>query len=115
MDAKSIGLWSFFIGLVLALAAVFVNLGEWVTQVLIVLGILTGIFHFNKDDLVPLGVIYLALVAAAGSMDELIAIGPYISDIVAAWVGFLGPVVLIALMLWGGPFLIAKAKSQNGT
>ncbi len=111
MDTKTIGLWSFFIGMVLALATVFVNLGEWVTQVLIVLGILTGVFHFAKDDLVPLGVIYLALVAASGSMDELIAIGPYISGIVAAWVGFLGPVVLITLMLWGGSFLIIKVKS----
>jgi hypothetical protein len=111
MVTKSIGLWSFFIGLVLALATVFVNLGEWVTQALIILGILTGVFHFNMQDLVPLGVIYLALAAVASSMGELIAIGPYISDIVDAWVGFLGPVVLIALMLWGGPFLFTKVKS----
>jgi hypothetical protein len=115
MDTKSIGLWSFFIGLVLALTAVFLNLGEWVTQVLFILGILTGVFHFNKNDLISLSVIYLALAAVAGSLDEMIVVGPYISDIVAAWVGFLGPVVLATLMLWGGPFLITKVKSQNGT
>jgi len=111
MDTKLIGLWSFIIGMILALANVFVSLGDWVIQVLIILGLLTGVFHFDKNDLVPLGVIYLALAAVAGSMSELIAIGPYISGIVTAWVGFLGPVVLIALMLWGAPFLIVKGKS----
>jgi hypothetical protein len=94
--------------MVLALAAAFFDLGAWAAQVLIVLGILTGVFHFGKDDLIPLGVIYLALAAAANAMDELVLIGPYITDIVSAWVGFLGPVVLMALMLWGGALLVGK-------
>lgn len=108
MNTKVIGIWSFFIGMVLALATVFFDLGAWVTQVLIILGILTGIFHFNKDDLVPLSVIYVALFAAANSMDALFAVGPTITQIVSAWVAFLGPVVLMALMLWGGPLLLTK-------
>lgn len=112
MEIKMIGIWSFFIGLVLAVVSVFVNLGEWISQVLIIFGILTGFFHHKlKDELVSLGIIYLALAAAAGSMGDLIALGPFISDIAAAWVGFLGPVVLIAFLIWGTPFLMVNKKS----
>ena len=100
MNTKIIGLWSFFIGLVLALATAFFDIGAWATQLLIILGILTGALHFGKEDLIPLGVIYLALAAAANSVDALAFVGPTITDIVSAWVGFLGPVVLTALMLW---------------
>ena len=45
MNTKTIGLWAFFIGMVLALLTVFVSLGSWVTQVLLLLGILAGFFH----------------------------------------------------------------------
>ena len=112
MNTKMIGTWAFFIGMVLALVTAFVNLGGWVTQVLIVLGILVGFFHQKiKDEIVALGVIYLALTAVSSSMNELIAVGPYISAIVAAWVGFLGPVVLTALMVWGGAFLMVNKNN----
>jgi hypothetical protein len=111
MDTKVIGLWALFIGMVLAMVTVFVDLGAWVTQVLIILGILAGFFHNFKDDLVTLGVVYLGLSAAAGSMSELAAVGTIISDLVAAWVTFLGPVVLTAFMIWGGAKLVTgKAK-----
>jgi len=103
-----IGTWSFLLGLILAILTVFVNLGEWTTQGLLVLGILTGLFHAINKEFVSLGVIYLALAATAGALDVLIAIGPFISQIAAAWVGCLGPVVLTAFLFWGGPYLIAK-------
>ena len=41
-------------------------------------------------------------------MEELAAVGPIITDIVIAWVGFLGPVVLTAMMVWGGAKLMAE-------
>jgi hypothetical protein len=86
-------------------------IGLWATQVLIILGVLAGFFHTFKNDLVTLGIVYLGLRAAAGSMGELIAVGLIISDLVAAWVGFLGPVVLTAFMIWGGARLVTgKAK-----
>jgi hypothetical protein len=111
MKTKAIGMWAFYIGMVLALATVFVDLGAWATQVLIILGVLAGFFHKFKDDLVTLGVVYLGLHAAAGSMGELVAVGPVISDLVSAWVSFLGPVVLTAFMIWGGARLVTgKAK-----
>ena len=108
---KQIGLWAFLIGLVLAIAAVFVNFPEWVTQVLIVLGILAGAFHELRDDLVRLGIIYLALSAASDALQNLAAIGPILTEIVEAWVTFLGPVVLTALLIWGTPLLLARRKA----
>jgi hypothetical protein len=111
MDTKKIGLWSFFIGMVLAVATVFVTLGDWVSQVLIILGILAGFFHHKlKDDLISLGILYLVLVSVAGSMGDLVAIGTYVSDIAAAWVGFLGPVVLIDFIFWGSSALFANKE-----
>jgi hypothetical protein len=114
MDTKMIGTWSFFIGMVLAVVTVFLDMGEWISQVLIILGILTGFFHQKiKDELVSIGIIYLTLAGVAGSMGGLIAVGPFISDIAAAWVGFLGPVVLTAFLIWGTPFLITNIGSEN--
>jgi hypothetical protein len=111
MMTKTIGLWSYLIGIVLALATVFVTLGDWTIQVLIILGILAGVFHHNSDDLVPLGIIYLVLAVVASSMGDLIAVGDYISAIATAWVGFLGPVALTAFLIWGTPLLLVKKKS----
>jgi len=108
---KQIGLWAFLIGLVLAIAAVFLNFGEWVTQVLIILGMLAGAFHDLRKDLVRLGIIYLALSASSSAMQNLAAIGPILTEIVEAWVAFLGPVVLTALLIWGTPLLLARKKA----
>jgi hypothetical protein len=112
MNLKTIGLVAFFAGMVLALAGAFWELGDWAVQVLIVLGVIAGFFHTFKDRLVLLGIVYVSLSFAASSMEELIAIGPVITDIVTAWVGFLGPVVLTAMMVWGGAILMAD-KSEG--
>ena len=111
MMTKQIGLWAFLIGLIVAIATVFVDFGAWVTQVLIVLGILAGAFHDFRDNLVRLGVIYLALSAASDALQNLAAIGPILTEIVEVWVAFLGPVVLTALLIWGTPLLLARKKA----
>ncbi len=111
MMTKQIGFLSFMIGLVLAIVAVFIDLGDWVTQLLIILGILTGLFHDIKNDVIRLGVIYLALAATAGALQNLVLIGPVVTDIVNAWLGFLGPVVLTAVLVWGTAYLFKRKKS----
>jgi len=108
MLTKLIGVWAFILGLVLAMATVFFDLGGWATQVLIVLGILVGVFHPIRREILPLGMVYLALTFAASSMDGLSFVGPVVTDIATAWVGFLGPVVLTAMLMWGSPYLMAK-------
>ena len=110
MNLKTIGLWTFFAGMVLALVNVFFNLGSWVTQALILLGIAAGALHFYRQDLRTLGVAYLALGAAASSMEALVFIGPTITKLVTAWVSYLGPVVATAFMIWGGAYLVTVKK-----
>jgi len=111
--AKKIGFWSFFMGMVLALVTVFVNLGDWSFQVLIILGFLAGGFHQKlRDEFVALGVVYLSLSVAADSASGLVLLGTLLSDIVAAWVRFLGPVVLMTSMMWGGAFLMANKNGK---
>lgn len=110
MEPEKIGLWAYLIGIVLAMATVFVDMGDWATQALIVLGILVGFFHHDSDDIIPLGLIYLVLVVAADAMSDLAVIGSYVSDLATAWVNFLGPVVLITFMIWGTPLLLVRKK-----
>lgn len=103
MDTGTIGKWSYLIGMLLALVGAFAaDLAgqDWWVQLLLVLGILAGLFHVG-DDVANLGLTYLGLAAVAGSMGGLIAVGEYVSDIANAWVGFLGPVVLTAFLAWG--------------
>ena len=69
MNTKQVGVWAFIIGLVLAMAGVFFDLGAWGRPVMIVLGILVGVFHPIRKDVVALGVVYLTTVAAAAAMD----------------------------------------------
>ncbi len=108
MITKTIGVWAFILGLVLAMSGVFFDLGAWAVQALIVLGILVGIFHPIRKEIVPLGIVYLAVTAAAESMYGLVFLGPIITAIATAWAGFLGPVVLTAMLMWGSPYLMAK-------
>jgi hypothetical protein len=111
---NKIGLWAFFIGMVLALITAFVDLGGWVTQVLIVLGMVAGALHQKiRDELLTLGVIYLALSVATDSVRDLIGFGAIISSVVAAWVRFLGPVVLTAFMMWGAAFLMVNRSKTR--
>lgn len=108
MKTKTIGLWAFLLGLALSMLTAFFDLGSWTVQVLIVLGILVGLFHPIRKEFVPLGVIYLVLNTAAASADGLYLIGPFITAVAAAWTKFLGPVVLTAFLMWASPYLIAK-------
>ncbi|MBN2046157.1 MAG: hypothetical protein JW757_14130 [Anaerolineales bacterium] len=108
MSTKTIGVWAFIIGLILALAEVFLDLGRWAAQVLILLGILVGVFHPIRKEIVPLAVVYLAVAATAASIEGLLYLGPIITQIAAAWAQFLGPVVLTAMLIWGAPYLMSK-------
>lgn len=111
MDMKQIGKWAYIAGVALAaLSALIESLQvEWMATLLVILGIIVGAFHHSADDIVPLGMVYLGLHFAAGSMGSFLdPVGGFVTDIVNAGVGFLGPVVLVTFMIWGFPKLIVK-------
>ena len=108
MSTKQIGVWAFIVGLVLAMAGVFFDLGTWGRLVMIVLGVLVGVFHPVRKEVVPLGVVYLTTAAAAAAMDAFPFLGPVITDLATAWAQFLGPVALTVMLMWGAPYLMVK-------
>jgi hypothetical protein len=98
---KSLGKWLFLIGLLIAVVVGLFGLAfDWLTWILILLGVLSAVFYFDYNDVVNSGIRYLVLFAVAGAFDSFIAVGPYLTAIFTAVLGFYGPVVLTLLVIW---------------
>ena len=101
MDTKNLGKWLYIIGLIVAiLAALFGFVNEWLSLALMVMGILVGLWVAPTDSLKAAIIRYIGLTLVASALTSFIAIGPYITAIMNAVVGFLGPVLLTALAVW---------------
>jgi len=98
---KNIFKWVYLIGMLVAvLAALFNFTPAWLTWILMLAGVLVGIFFMDSADIMNQGIRYLVLVAVAGALDKFIAVGSYLTTIFNAVVGFLGPVLLTVLVMW---------------
>ncbi len=98
---KNIFKWVYLIGMLVAVVAALAKFTpDWLTWILMLAGILVGVFFMESSDVVNLGIRFLALMAVAGSLDKLLAVGNYLTTIFNAVVGFLGPVVLTTLVMW---------------
>jgi hypothetical protein len=101
MNAKTIGKWLFLIGLLVSIVVGLLSLSlNWLTWILMIVGILSAILYFDHNDVVNVGIRFLVLAAVASAFDGFIAIGPFITAIFTAAVGFLAPVVLTLLVVW---------------
>jgi hypothetical protein len=86
-------------GLVGALAAIIPALdNQYLTWLLMILGVLAGIFYFNVENFMEFGVAFLVLVAAATALNGFVAVGPYITGFFTGFFAFLGPVALTLLV-----------------
>jgi hypothetical protein len=100
---KNLFKWLYYVGLLLAIVGAFVpSLGaaSWWVLILMLIGILVGIFYFDSEDVVHIGLRYLILAATASALTNFIAIGPYLTGIFTAIVGFLAPAVLTTRVVW---------------
>ncbi len=100
---KNLFKWLYYLGLLLAIVFAFVpSLGgnTFVSLVMILLAVLVGIFYFDSGDIVNIGIRYLVLAATASVFTNLVAVGSYLTAIFTGLVGFLGPAVLTALVVW---------------
>ena len=98
---KNIFKWVYLLGMLVAvLVALFNFSADWLTWLLMLVGILVGIFYTDSADVVNQGIRYLVLVAVAGVLDNFVAVGSYLTTIFNAVVGFLGPIVLTTLVVW---------------
>lgn len=100
-DNSAMWKWLYVAGVVVAgvaAAAGFAN--DILTWVLILVGILVGIFYFDSDDLMNFGLRYLILSAVAGALSAVPAVGSYITAFFGGFVSFLGPVVLTMAVMF---------------
>jgi uncharacterized membrane protein len=98
---KNLFKWVYLIGLLVAIVAALVNFSAgWFTSLLILVAVLVGIFYFDSDDVVNLGIRFVVLTVVAGSLDKFLGIGSYLTAIFMAAVGFIGPAVLTVLVVF---------------
>src|SRR5215208_6619223 len=80
-DWRWIFKWLFILGGVIAgLANTFSFQNEFLISALMLVGILVGIFYFDSDDVINIGLRYLIFVAVASSIGGFYKIGSYLSS-----------------------------------
>jgi hypothetical protein len=98
---KTLFKWVYLIGLLVAVIASLASFSApWFTSLLIVVGVLVGIFYFDSNDVLNLGIRFVALTVTAVSLDKFVKIGPYLTAIFMAAVHFIGPAVLTVLVVY---------------
>jgi uncharacterized membrane protein len=93
--------WVFVIGaLVSAIVGAIGFQNEILTWILILAGVVVGLFWRSTDDLMGFGIRYLLLAAVAAALNAVPAIGGYITGFFEGFVSFLGPVALATLCMY---------------
>ncbi len=101
MDMKTVGKWSYLIGLLVVIVTALIGFSaSWLGIVIIILAILTGLFLGDTNELTNYGVRYLTLFAVASALDAFPFLGPYVTTIAQAMLGFFGPIVLTVLFMF---------------
>ena len=113
MDIKTIGKWAYLVGLVLAVVTALVGYSaDWLGVVLMVLAVLAGLFYMDTGELTNYGVRYLVLAAVAFAFDAFPFVGPYVTSIADAMVGFFGPIILTVLLVFNFNQAVAWFKGD---
>ncbi len=102
-DLNVIWKWVYVIGLVVAglvTAFSFKTLEPYLGWLLILAGILSGIFFLDSGDVVNFGIRFLLLFAVSKALDVVPVIGPILSGFFGGVVTFLGPVGLTLLVMY---------------
>ena len=100
-DTGMIWKWLFLIGALVSAIVGAIGLKiDILTWVLIVVGVLVGLFWRNTEDLTSFGIRYLLLFAVAAALDALPAVGGYLTGFFQGFVTFLGPVALATLVMY---------------
>lgn len=64
---EKVGVWSFYIGILIAIIFGFMKDATWTTNALLVLGLIVGLLNVTDKEIVPFLVACLALIVAGGS------------------------------------------------
>ena len=98
---KTIGKWAYLIGLVVAIVTGLVGFyASWLTLLILVLAVVTGLFYMDTKELTNYGIRYLTLFTVTAALLGFPFVGPYITAIANAMVGFFGPIILTVLLVF---------------
>jgi hypothetical protein len=101
MDMKTIMKWLYIAGVVVAaLTGALAYSAEWLSWVLLAIGILVGIFASGGDTSGSV-IRFLGLAATAGALAGVPAVGGYLTGLFGGLLAFFAPVVLTQLTMWG--------------
>jgi len=95
--------WVYLIGLLVAGvvgAFKFTALEPYLGWLLLLAGILSGVFFLDSGDVVNFAIRFLLLVAVSKALDIVPVAGPYLSGFFGGVVGFLTPVGLTLLVMY---------------
>ena len=100
-DWRVIFKWVFILGGVVAgLANTLALQNEFLISALMLVGILVGIFYFDSDDVINIGLRYLIFIAVASSVGGFYKIGPYLNGFFTGFSYYLGPIVLTLIVVY---------------
>ncbi len=101
MDMKTIGKWSYLVGVVVAVVTALVGYAaDWLSIVLAVLAVVAALFWADPKELTNYGVRYLLLVLVAAALDSFPFVGPYVTAFANGLVVFFGPALLTMLIVF---------------
>ena len=93
--------WVFILGGVVAgLANTFGFQNEFLISALMLVGVLVGIFYFDSDDVINIGLRYLIFIAVASSVGGFYKIGSDLNGFLTGFSYYLGPIVLTLLIVY---------------
>ena len=103
---KQLFKWLFILGLLTAgvTYALDPSTGKYQPEALVwtlmLVGILTGIFYFNSDDVINIGLRYLIFGTVAGAIENFYVIGVHVTNFMLGVRLYLGPVVLTVIVMY---------------
>jgi hypothetical protein len=94
-DNSAMWKWLYVGGVIVAGVAAAVGFAnDILSWVLILVGILVGIFFFDSEDFMNFGLRFLIISAVVGVLSSVPLVGGYITAFLTGFVVFLGPIVL---------------------
>ena len=103
MGSDMLWKWVYVIGLIVAglvAAFKFTAADPYLGWLLLLAGILSGVFFLDSGDVVNFAIRFLLLVAVSKALDIVPVAGPYLSGFFGGVVGFLTPVGLTLLVMY---------------
>ena len=101
MDLKNVGKWSYLGGLLVAIVAALASFSApWLGTLIGVLAVLAGLFYMDSNEVTNYSIRYIGLLAVATALNSFPAVGPYVTTIATAMLGFFGPIVLTVFLVF---------------